>query len=68
MFSFGAAPFRGSTGGIPLEAPVVGMLAAPRGAGYWLAAADGGVFAFAVPFLGSVGGLRLDAPVLDLLN
>ncbi|MGH9034874.1 MAG: hypothetical protein ACRD0O_03855, partial [Acidimicrobiia bacterium] len=30
----------------PLNQPVVGMAATPSGRGYWLAAADGGVFAF----------------------
>jgi hypothetical protein len=36
---------------------MVGMAAAPGGAGYWLVAADGGVFAFGdAPFEGSTGG------------
>ena len=46
--------FRGSTGGQTLAAPVVAM-AAPSQAGYWLAAADGGIFSFGVPFHGSMG-------------
>ena len=53
IFCFGDAPFLGSTGGIHLNQPVVGMAATPDGDGYWLVAADGGIFTFAVPFLGS---------------
>jgi hypothetical protein len=45
------------------------MRVAPGGLGYWLAAADGGVFTFgAIPFLGSVGGTRLNAPVDDIIS
>src|SRR5258708_21404092 len=46
VFTYGGAVFHGSTGGIRLAAPVVGLLPTPSGRGYWLAAADGGVFAF----------------------
>jgi hypothetical protein len=38
-------------GGQPLDRPVVGT--APAGAGYWLVASDGGIFAFDAPFYGS---------------
>ena len=38
-----------------LNSPIVGMAADAAGAGYWLAAADGGVFAFGdAPFRGSL--------------
>lgn len=38
------------------------------GRGYWMVAADGGVFTFgAAPFLGSMGAVRLNAPVLSLV-
>jgi hypothetical protein len=47
IFSFGDATFYGSTGGTPLNRPIVGMTAVPSGGvGYWLVAADGGVFPF----------------------
>jgi hypothetical protein len=41
----------------------------PSGSGYWLIAADGGVFAFGAPFRGSVPsalrpGQRLNQPVI----
>ena len=38
--------FHGSTGGRTLTAPIVGIAATPSGNGYWLVAADGGVFTF----------------------
>ena len=34
--------------------------------GYWLAAADGGVFTYGVPFLGSQGGTALSQPVIGM--
>jgi hypothetical protein len=67
VFSFGSARFYGSTGGIRLNAPVVGMAATPNGGGYWLVAKDGGVFSFGnAPFHGSTGSLRLVAPVVGM--
>ena len=63
----GAAPFLGSTGAIRLASPVVGMAGTPSGNGYWLVAADGGVFAFGdAPFLGSTGAIRLARPVVGM--
>jgi hypothetical protein len=56
VFSFGDAGFWGSTGAVRLNAPVVGMAADPATDGYWLVAADGGVFSFHAPFYGSMGG------------
>ena len=45
----------------------MGMAATPTGAGYWLVASDGGIFAFGdAPFLGSMGGLPLDQPVVGM--
>ena len=67
IFSFGGANFYGSMGGIPLNAPIVGMTATPDAKGYWLVASDGGVFAFGnANFYGSMGGKTLNAPVVGI--
>jgi parallel beta-helix repeat protein len=69
IFSFGQAPFWGSTGGTRLNAPIVGMSSIPDSSGYWLAAKDGGVFAFgAANFYGSMGGHPLNAPVVGIAS
>jgi hypothetical protein len=34
--------------------------------GYWLVAADGGVFSFDAPFYGSTGNLTLNEPVVGM--
>jgi hypothetical protein len=47
----------------------VGMAAAPDGAGYWLVAADGGIFTFGdAPFYGSTGGISLDRPIVGMAS
>jgi hypothetical protein len=69
IFSFpgNAMPFCGSTGGLTLNAPIVGMAMAPSTGGYWLVASDGGIFAFGgAGFYGSTGGLHLNAPVVGM--
>jgi len=63
VFNFGSAKFLGSTysygitglsGSHPLNSPVTGLISTPNGNGYWLVAADGGVFNFgSAPFFGS---------------
>ena len=59
--------FWGSTGSLHLNAPVVGMAATPSGEGYWLVAADGGIFCFGdAEFWGSTGSLHLNAPVVGM--
>jgi polyvinyl alcohol dehydrogenase (cytochrome) len=65
IFSFGGAPFCGSTGNLPLNRPIVGM-AGTSGPGYWTVASDGGVFAFNRPFFGSTGGIALNRPVVGM--
>ncbi len=65
VFTFGAAAFHGSTGGHPLNAPIVGIAATATG-DYWLGARDGGVFSFGAPFYGSMGGHPLNAPIVGI--
>jgi hypothetical protein len=67
IFTFGNAPFYGSTGAMRLNRPVVGMAANPHGGGYWLVASDGGIFTFgSVPFWGSTGSQRLLFPIIAM--
>jgi len=67
IFAWGNAGFHGSTGGIRLNQPIVGMAVHPSGEGYWLVARDGGVFAFGdAEFHGSMGGSRLNQPVVGM--
>jgi hypothetical protein len=79
IFSFGSANFYGSTGGIRLQRPVVGITPTPDHHGYWLVATDGGVFAFGdAGYYGSIPGIgiapagsgsepRLNAPVAGIV-
>ena len=61
------AGFYGSTGDLVLNRPIVGMAATPDGRGYWLVAADGGIFAFGdAAFSGSAGNLVLHRPVVGM--
>lgn len=72
IFAFGNAEFHGSIQGLVnrivrpgfpasqwLAEPIVGIVPSPENNGYWLVAADGGVFAFpgSLPFRGSVPGV-----------
>jgi GH43 family beta-xylosidase len=68
VFSFGTAQFYGSTGGMRLNEPVVGLAATSDAKGYWLVAADGGVFTFGdAQFYGSTGSMRLNKPIVGLV-
>jgi hypothetical protein len=80
IFTFGSAQFRGSTGSLALQRPVVGITPTADRAGYWLDAADGGVFAFGdARFFGSIpglgiapagsggGGRTLNAPIVGMV-
>jgi len=67
VFDFGSAQFYGSTGGIALNKPIVGMATTPSGNGYWLVASDGGIFTFGdAPFYGSTGALALNKPIVGM--
>ena len=59
--------FDGSVGGTQLNQPIVGMAPTPDGNGYWLAAGDGGIFAFGdAVFDGSTGGTPLNRPIVGM--
>jgi len=69
VFSFGGAPFYGSTGNIVLNKPMVAM--APTSpvdsGGYREVASDGGIFAYGdAGFYGSTGNLILNKPVVGM--
>ena len=67
IFTFGDRPFCGSTGGLRLNAPVVGVAMAPGTGGYWEVASDGGIFAFGgARFYGSEGGRTLNKPIVGM--
>ena len=67
IFSYGDAAFYGSTGGIRLNQPIVGMSVDLTGTGYWLVASDGGIFAFGTaPYFGSTGNIRLNRPIVGM--
>ena len=67
VFSFGLAPFFGSTGNLTLNRPVVGMAPTSDRLGYWFVAGDGGIFSFGdAQFHGSTGNLTLNRPVVGM--
>jgi hypothetical protein len=67
VFSFGDASYFGSTGGLTLNRPIVGMAPTPDGGGYWLVASDGGVFSFGdASYFGSTGGFPLNQPIVGM--
>jgi len=67
IFPFGGAGGFGSTGGIHLNQPIVGMAARPDSRGYWLVASDGGIFPFgAAGGFGSTGNIHLNQPIVGM--
>jgi hypothetical protein len=51
----------------PINQPVVGMAQTADGGGYWMVAADGGIFAYGdAGFYGSAGNLRLNKPIVGM--
>jgi peptidoglycan/xylan/chitin deacetylase (PgdA/CDA1 family) len=65
VYPFANAPTPGSP--VISNQPFVGAAADPAASGYWLAAADGGVFTFGdAGFHGSMGGVRLNQPVVGI--
>ena len=67
MFAYGSAGYFGSTGNIVLNQPIVGMAQTPDDRGYWLVAADGGVFSFGdAAFYGSTGNIVLNQPIVGM--
>ena len=68
VFAFNLG-FFGSTGGIPLNQPIVGMAPTFDNGGYWLVAKDGVVFAFGdAVFQGSTGGIHLNQPIVGMAS
>jgi hypothetical protein len=61
--------FYGSMAGSHLNEPIVAMAATPDGGGYWLVAADGGVFNYGdAQFYGSTGGIVLNKPIVGMAS
>ena len=61
--------YLGSLAGTSLNQPIVGMSTTSDGRGYWLVAADGGLFAFGdAKFYGSMGGKSLNEPIVGMAS
>ncbi|HUY85932.1 MAG TPA: IPT/TIG domain-containing protein, partial [Acidimicrobiales bacterium] len=46
VFALGGLGYYGSTGGLTLNRPIIGIAGTPDSKGYWLVASDGGIFAY----------------------
>ncbi len=67
VYPFGGAGNYGSTKGVALNAPVIGMAPTADQRGYWEVAADGGIFQFGdAGFYGSTGNVHLNRPVISM--
>ena len=68
VYHFGtAAALPSPVAGVHLAKPIVGMAPTPNGGGYWLVAADGGLFtAGNAGFHGSLGNAHLSAPIVGM--
>ncbi len=65
--SVGSGNHYGDLRNIELVSPIVDGEGTSSGRGYYLASADGGVFAFGdAPFHGSIGGTVLDKPIVAI--
>lgn len=68
VYPFGDAAFHGDLAGTRLDGAIVAMTADPATGGYWMDAADGGIFSFDAPFYGSAGGIRLNYPCVGMTS
>ncbi len=69
IFTYGGANFRGSTGAMKLNQPIVGMAPTYTGDGYWMVASDGGIFSFGdASFFGSTGAIKLNKPIVGMAS
>ena len=65
--NFGSAGFYGPAGGLQLNSPAVGMASTASGNGYWIVAADGGIFNYGdAGFFGSAGSIVLNKPIVGM--
>ena len=64
VIALGDAVGYGDLSTVALNGPVLGSVATASGHGYYLVAADGGVFAEGAPFHGSEGARPLNSPVV----